>query len=459
MSMVNLKKKLSLFSIIMINVIAVASIRTLPIAAQYGYSLVFYYIIGGIFFLIPSALVSAELGTAWPKTGGLYVWIKEAFGIKIATITIWLNWMYNLVWYPTIMALVAGVSAYLISPELVNNKYYIISIILSLFWISTFSNCYGMRISSWISSIGAIIGTLIPMFIIILLGLFYYYGKNPIAIDLTVTTLIPSGDHYDKIGYFSTVLFSLLGLEMAATHAKEMKDPKKDYPRALFISVIIILLFIIFSALSIAVVVPNKQLNLVIGVIQAFEIFFNSLNIPSLTKVMSLAIILGALGNVNAWIIGPTKGIMVASKDKSLPSFLTRQNKYGAPMYALVCQAIIVTLLSLLYIFMPSVNSTFSLLSIITAQLAMIVYITLFAACITLHYKKSHVKRAFKIPGGNAGIWIASSSGICIALLAFIAGFIPPKEILIINIYTYEALLVGGYDFFIIAPSNFYTIV
>lgn len=437
------KKTLSLFAITMINVIAVDSIRTLPISAQYGFSLVFYYLIGGLFFLIPSALIAAELGTGWPETGGLYVWIKEAFGKKAGATIIWLNWIYNLAWYPTIMALIAGISSYLINPELAGNKYYMITVILALFWLATLLNCYGMRLSSWISTIGAIFGTLLPMLFIITLSFLYYFQGRPLAIEISYSTFFPGYGGIDKLGFFSSILFGLLGLEMAATHAGEMSNPKRDYPKSLFISVIIILTSITLSSLAIAAVVPYHDLSLVVGIIQAFKTFFTIFNIPYFTYIMAIAIIIGALSGVSAWVIGPTKGIMVASMDKALPKFLTRQNKHGAPSGALMTQGLVVTLLSFFYLFMPSVNSTFIFLSIVTAQLAMIVYITLFAAGIVLHYKKAHVKRAFKIPGGNAGIWIVALSGIIISSLAFFLGFIPVKATLISNIYLYESLLVG----------------
>ena len=96
----------------MINVIAVDSIRTLPFSAELGFSLVFFYLVAAVFFFIPSGLISAELATGWPSTGGIYVWIREAFGKKVALIMIWLNWIYNIFWYPTILALLAGVFTY-----------------------------------------------------------------------------------------------------------------------------------------------------------------------------------------------------------------------------------------------------------------------------------------------------------------------------------------------------------
>ena len=112
------KKVLSVFSLTMINVIAVDSLRNLPISAEYGFSIIFYYLIAAFVFFIPIALVAAELATGWPKLGGMYVWSKEAFGPKAGLVTIWLQWIYNIVWYPTILAFLATIAAYLINPSL-----------------------------------------------------------------------------------------------------------------------------------------------------------------------------------------------------------------------------------------------------------------------------------------------------------------------------------------------------
>ena len=112
------KRVLSVFSLVMINVIAVDSLRTLPLTAKLGLSLVSYYVLAAFVFFIPVALVAAELATAYPSTGGIYIWVREAFGRRVAFITIWLQWIYNVVWYPTILAFIAATIAYLFAPEL-----------------------------------------------------------------------------------------------------------------------------------------------------------------------------------------------------------------------------------------------------------------------------------------------------------------------------------------------------
>ncbi len=441
------KKLLGFFQIVMINVIAVDSIRTLPISAEYGFSLIFFYLIAAIMFFIPSGLIAAELGTAWPTTGGIYIWVREAFGKKTSVVVIWLNWLYNLAWYPTIMALIAGTSAYFFSPELAENRLYLVSIILILFWLATGLNCFGMHVSSFISTIGALIGTILPMLGIITLGFFWYFKGYPLAIDISWDSFFPTNQSHENLAFLGNVLFGLLGLEMVATHAQEMKNPQKDYPRAIMASVWIILFTIIFSSLAIALVVPRESLSLVTGTLQAFSTFFHAFGMPFMTPVVAGLIILGGLSGVSAWIIGPTKGIMVASQDGSLPKFLTKKNRHDVPINVLLIQAVIVTLLTLLFIFMPSINSSFWVLSAITAELALVVYIAVFAAGLVLHHKKPHVKRSFKIPGGSIGIWTACLFGISISLFAIIVGFIPPKNLVGGHEILYETVLIFGMIF------------
>ena len=141
------KRVLSVFSLVMINVIAVDSLRTVAITAKLGFALVYYYLLAAIIFFIPVALVAAELATAYPNRGGLYVWVREAFGLRAGFMTIWLQWVYNIVWYPTIMAFITGTLAYLFDHHLASNTFYLLGSSITLFWLFTALNCFGMRLS------------------------------------------------------------------------------------------------------------------------------------------------------------------------------------------------------------------------------------------------------------------------------------------------------------------------
>ena len=438
------KKPLGFFQLVMINVIAVDSIRTLTFSAVYGFSLVFFYILMALIFFIPTALVSAELGTGWPNRGGIYVWVREAFGKKWSLVVIWLNWIYNVIWYPTIMALIAGTFAYLFNPDLANNKLYMCCSVLVLFWGATLINCFGMRVSSLFSAIGALVGTILPMVLITILGFVWVIQGKPMQIQFTWAQFFPEASQGSNLAFLTNVLFGLLGLEMAATHAAEMRNPTRDYPRSLLVSVLIILSTIIFASLAIAIVVPSHELNLATGIMQAFQSFFAAYHLSWLLPFIALFIILGGLSGAGAWIIGPTKGLLVASQDGSLPAFLGKTNRNGVPIAILVTQAVIVSLLSLIFIIMPTINNSYWILSVITAQLALLVYIALFAAAIKLYYNKPHVPRSFRIPGKKIGTWIVCGLGAFSCVAVILCGFLPPAQVPFQSIFFYELILIAS---------------
>lgn len=438
------KRTLGVFAITMINIIAVDSLRTLPFSATYGFSLVFYYILAALVFFLPAAYATAELATGWPNKGGIYVWVREAFGELWGFIIIWLQWVYNIVWYPTILAFIAGTLAYLINPRLADDKFFMLFTILTIFWGSTALNCLSMRVSSLVSTVGALLGTLIPMAFIILLGSLWVIQGNTLQIHFSLQQLWPNLSNFSDQSFFLAVLFGLIGVEVSATHADEVIDPNKTFPRAILFSTLIIFFSLVLSSLAIAIVVPQHDLNVVTGLIQAFDTFFKSYGFTWMNPVICFLIILGGVAGVATWVISPTKGLLVATLDGSAPPIFGKMNKYGSPVVILLMQACICTLLSSVFLFMPSVSSSYWLLTAMTAQLAMMVYIALFASLIYLHYQKPHVKRAYKIPFGNCGVWVVGLLGLTSCIGAIFLGFVPPAQLSVGNIYVYEATLLIG---------------
>lgn len=438
------KKSLSIFSLVMINVIAVDSLRSLPVSAEYGFSSVFYYLLAGLFFFIPAALVAAELATGWPQKGGIYVWVREAFGLRLGFLVIWLQWVYNVVWYPTIMSFIAVTMAYLIDPNLAHSKVYVLSSTVILFWFATFLNFFGMRLSSWVSIIGAIIGTLLPMLVIISLGVLWIGAGNPIQIKISPHTFLPDLSSPNNLAFLTAVLFGLIGIEMSAVHADEVQNPRRDYPKALFISTLIILGSLIFASLAIAIVIPQKNINLISGLLDAFKIFLNAFGLSWMLPFLAIMIVLGSLSGVSAWLIGPTKGLLVCARDGGIPHFFQQTNRYGVPVRILLVQAIIVTILAGAFVLLPTLNSAYWILSDLTAQLALIVYVFMLAAVVRLRYKAPDVERTFAIGGGRVGVWLVAGCGILSCIVALVLGFFPPSQINVGNHNYYELMLCGG---------------
>jgi len=348
------KPVMSVFTLVMINIIAIDSLRGIPMGAHYGFSLIFYYLIAGVTFFIPSALVSAELATAWPQTGGIYVWVREAFGVPVGFVVSWIQWIYNICWYPTVLSFLGATLAYLLDPKLADNALYMLAVVLGSYWILTVITLQGMRASGAISSIAAILGTLVPMAFITLLGLVWLFLGKPINISLTVSAFVPNIKSPSNLVLLTGILYTLVGMEMSAAHAQDVKDPCRDYPKALFYSTIIIFVSLIVSSLAVAFVLPTQQLDILTGLLDAFRAFFGAFGLSWLMPVIAILIIIGIIGGVGAWMIGPTRGLLVAAQDGCIPPILQKINKKNMPIALLMTQGIITSILCFVFLIMPA---------------------------------------------------------------------------------------------------------
>jgi amino acid transporter len=441
-------KKISVFALVMINVVAVDSLRTLPFAAKFGTPLIFYYALLGLIFFIPVGLVTAELATAWPKTGGIYIWVRQAFGNRVGLLVVWLQWIYNVVWYPTILSAIVIVGAYAISPSYKVSPAATVAIVLGIFWLATLSNMFGIKMSSIFSSVGSILGTMIPMFLIICFGVWWLITDNAnISISFTVDDLLPKIEDMHglrELSLITQIIFGLMGLEMSAVHAGEVNNPSKDYPKAILISSFIILITLTLASLSVAIVVPHDIMSVISGTAQSFHIFLEKLNLLWLLPIVICAIIIGGLGGIATWIIGPTKGLFAAAAEDNLPKFLSKTNKYKVPVNILLLQAVIVSVLSSAFLLLPSIENAYETLSQLTAILALLMYVLMFAAAIYLRYKFPQQPRPFKIPGGKFGLWLVCGLGGISSLLAMLFAFVPPMSVADGALIHYSIMLFVG---------------
>lgn len=421
--------KLSFFTLMMINVAAVLSLRALPGMAEYGYALIAYLGLAAVCFFLPSALVSAELASGWKQDGGVYLWVKEAFGPKWGFVAIFMQWVENLPWFPAVLAFAAADVAYTFNPELANSKVFVVAVIWVTMWISTFLNFRDMKLSAFFSSSGAIIGTIIPGTLIIVLGIIHYASGKPPEIVFSLNAMIPDFDSSQQLMLLAAMLVSLLGMEMSAVHVNEVDNPSRTYPKAIFFACIIIMVLSICGSLAIANVIPADSVSLSAGVCQAFDKLFSIHGMPWMTPIICLLMAYGGITMVITWMVGPSKGIREVAKEGYLPRSWQRTNQYGMPTRILLIQSVFSCILSCTILFMPTVSSAFMLMSALAAQLYLIMYLLMFAAAIRLRYTRPEVKRGYTIPGGKIGIWLVCGIAICTCIFVTIFGFIPPDEV------------------------------
>ncbi len=423
------RRVLSVFILAMLNVSIMLSLRTLPIVAQLGLTSLFFFVIVGVFFLLPCALVSAELATGWPKSGGIYIWVREALGDRLGFFSIWMQWVHNVAWYPVILSFIAATLAHITCPPLAENKFYILSVILISFWGMTLLNYTGIKISTKASSFGVILGTILPGLFIIGLGAFWIFSDRPKALNFSTQTLVPDLTSMNNLVFLAGLFLAFSGLEVSASLAGEVKNPQKNYPRAISLAAFTTFFILILGALAIACILPANEISLVAGLMEALEKFLPAFGLSSLQPILGGLLIIGALAEVNSWLISPVKGLHATSVYGNLPPVFQKLNSHGTPTSLLFFQAIIVSFASLVFLFMPNVSSGFWILTVLSAQSYLIMYIMMFTSAIRLRYSKPHVPRVYKIPFPHKGIWLVSLMGMAASVFAIVIGFVPPAHL------------------------------
>jgi len=438
------RRVLSVFLLAMLNVSLMASLRTLPLVATYGLSALFYFSLVALLFLVPCALVSAELATGWPKEGGIYIWVREALGERWGFLAIWMQWVHNVAWYPVILSFVATTLAYVIDPQLIENKAYVLTMILSSFWGMTLINFLGLKTSTWFSSLGVILGTIAPGLLIIALGFSWVFLGNPSQITFSLDALLPKNEGIGSLVFLAGLFLAFAGLEVTAAHAAEVKNPQKNYPKAILLAALITFVLFMMGSLAIALVLPKHEINLVAGLIEAFHSFFAYYNLTAILPIMAVLLVIGAIAEINSWILGPVKGLHATSQRGTLPPLLKKTNARHVPTTLLLFQALIVTAVSCVFLYMPTISASFWILSALSAQSYLIMYILMFISAIRLRYTQPHVPRVYSVPFKHHGIWFVSCIGILASLFAILIGFVPPVQIKVGSLLFYDAFLCIG---------------
>jgi amino acid transporter len=391
--------------------------------AVYGLACVFLYAVPAIVFLLPTALVSAELASGW--RGGVYRWVSEALGPKLGLLAIWCQFAMTITYYPSLLAFVASTFAYVINPDLANSGVYTAVMIIGLYWTGVIVSSRGMKAVANLASSGLIIGTLIPGSVLVAMGLAYLFGGNPSAAPMDTNHILPAWAGISSLVLIVNNFLSYSGMEMNAVHVNDMRDPGHEFPRAMFLAMGLVLLIFILPALAIAWVVPAETISLTAGLMQAFDAFFAWFGVPWLTSVAGIMVLTASLGGMLAWLAGPSKGLLMIGRDEGyLPPWFQKLNRNGIQANILIAQGVVTSIIALLYAFIPNVSSAYWILSVMTTQVYLIMYLLMFAAAMRLRRDQPDHERGYRAPMLSTLCVV----GMVASAAAMIIGFVPPSQ-------------------------------
>ncbi|MER7752848.1 APC family permease [Kitasatospora sp. NPDC097643] len=432
-------QKITWLTLAMMTTSSVASLRASPTMAVYGLACVFLYLLPAVVFLIPTALVSAELASGW--SGGVYNWVAQGLSKPLGFLAVWCQFAMTIFYYPSLLAYVASTIAYVIDPDLASNGVYTAIVIVVVYWTGVWVSSRGTNAVAGLASWGLIIGTLIPGALLVVLGMVFLGQGNPSAAPMDASHFFPQWTGIASLVLIVNNFLSYSGMEMNAVHVNKLRDPAKEFPKSMFLAMGMVLLIFILPALAISWVIPADQLSLTAGVMQAFDAFFQYFHIGWLVPIVAVGLCAASVGGMLTWLAGPSKGLLLISRQEGyLPPFLQKLNAQGIQQNILVTQGLVTTVIALLYALIPDVSSVYWIFSVITTQVYLIMYLLMFLAAIQLRRKQPDHPRGYRAPL----LTTICVVGFIASALAMAIGFVPSSQFGGSSVWAYIAIVGGG---------------
>lgn len=399
------KKKFKLVDAVLATVCITLVAESVPPTAAIGNSQYFWWIFLILAFCLPYGLITAELGSTFQSEGGMYDWVKKAFGKKMAARVAWNYWVNFPLWIASLAVAVTDVVAGIFSIEL--SIIWLLVLQLGYTWLVSILGTQRIGESKWIVNIG----TFCKIFFMLGLGalgiyVFFKTGNsaNPVQ---SVTDLLPSLD-LAGLSFISVIIFNFLGFEVIATFANDMENPKKEIPKALIIGGALMALFYILPSTGINIAMTTEQAE-ASGITEAFAILLTNLGVNEaairvIVIVVGLMFIYTMVANIVSWSFGVNSVAKYSAEDGGLPKVFAGTNKEGVPYMASLINGMVATIICVIGIVLGVISEsasslfwTFFSFSLVTLLIS---YIPLFPAFLKLR-KTDKTPRVYKVPGGN----------------------------------------------------------
>jgi amino acid transporter len=268
--------------------------------------------------------------------------------------------------------------------------------------------------------------------------------------------LLPAWNGLASIVLIVNSFFTYAGVEVNAVHVDELRDPGREFPKSIFLAVVLVLAVFILPTLAISWVIPSHQISFTSGVMQAFNSLLMHFGIGFAVPLIAIALAVGALAGMMAWLDGPSEGLLRIGRERGfLPPYFQRVNARGIEVRILAAQGTVITLIALLYAFIPSVSRAYWIFAAMATQVYLIMYVLMFIAAVRLRRSHRSHPRGYRAPA----LGLLCVLGALSSVAALVIGFVPPSQFGHSNPLLYAALiLVGILSIGILPPLVLYRI-
>ena len=434
-----LQKHFGRFDIFFFLICTLVGLDTLGAVSNDGAQAFTWLAFLAVFFFLPYALLTAELGSSFHEEGGAYVWTKLAFGRFTAAINAVLYWLSNPIWLGGSLTILAVTTFGDFFTPLTGAWKYIFA--LGFIWFAVWAAILSFGIGKWIPTIGAWVR-------IVVLG-----GFVATVIVYAIEHGVPGVGAKDFkpswaifIAAVPVLFFNFVGFELPNAAGDEMKDPQKDVPFTVVRAALGTVLLYGAPILAILLVLPASQITSLGGFIDAMKTVFTvygghittaddgtvTATLTGAGKVLgdliAIGFIIALLSSGTTWIMGADRSQAVAGFDGAAPRFFgTFSKRWGTPIAVNLMSGVFSTIVMVLAFQLTSGNAGkyFTVVLSLAISTTTISYLLVFPALVKLRYSHPHVPRPYRVPFGLAGAWICSILTTGWAALATVALLFP----------------------------------
>lgn len=438
------KKKFKLTDAILTVICVVFVAEAAAPVAAIGNSQFFWWILLIVGFLLPYGLIASELGTTYDSEGGLYDWVRKAFGGKWGARVSWYYWINFPLWMASLAVMFPEIISMLIGQELSLVPSLLIE--LAFIWIVVLISFFPVCDSVWILNGSAVIKILLAV-VVGVLGVYVAVTKG-VANEYTIQSLLPSFD-LNSLSFISVIIFNLLGFEVITSFAGDMENPKKQIPQSIIAGGIVIAAIYIFSAFGIGVAIPTEELSTSSGMIDSLQLLSGQTTGLFIT-IMSVLFLITLLGNMVSWSMGVNNVAMYAAKNNHMPKVFQKQSaKNDMPTGAAVMNGIVASIVVLVAPFLPNQDLFWAFFSL-NLVMFLLSYVPVFPAFLKLRKIDPNTERPFKVSGSNGFLKILALLPVAFIIISLVFTAIPLSfdaetlnEMLPITIGSVVFILVG----------------
>src|SRR5215467_8678937 len=424
-------REMGFWDVLLFNIATVLGPRWIAAAGHNGTSSISLWVLAALLFFMPMAMVINELSSRFPEEGGLYVWAKEAFGGFHGFVAGWTYWVYTIFYFPGLLLASASMSAYVLGGRgaaLSQDRTFLLTGSLGLLAVAVVLNLIGLNIGKWLQNAGGV-ATYLPLGILVLIGGVLWLKQGAVT-HLTVANMMPTWN-WDTVNFWSQIAFAFTGLELVSAMSGEIREPRKTLPRALVAAAVLIAGMYIVGTFSLLAIVPANEIDPKSGVFHAITVGSNALKIGIVGVLAAVLVTVGNAGGVGSTVAGIARVPFVVGIDRYLPKAFGRIHpKWRTPYISILVQAALSALVLLLSQINETTRGAYQVVIDITIILYFIPFLYMFAAAIKLAARPDRTTNphAVLIPGGPAGVWIASGLASAVTLLSIIVSVFPPGD-------------------------------